>query len=254
MAIFRKRPERIRGIAGSLDGKTILVADGATGSGPGIVRVLSEAGARVAFTGPSAVHVDLQLRALANTPHEVAGTVTTVDTDSERRRLITSTASPLDALVINVADPGNAREGPDRDAAAPAAGQLTPQSAVALVQLAVGKMKDGGREGAVVFITGIDRAGPTAPTVATLTSEMEQLARRVAPNGIRVNAVAPGQVASNRRGHVVSSRVAPLGHVSIHPIEVGKAVWFLINDDLSGGITGTTLKTDRGASLLRPEW
>jgi NAD(P)-dependent dehydrogenase (short-subunit alcohol dehydrogenase family) len=254
MAIFRKRPERIRGIAGSLDGKTILVADGTTGAGPGIVKVLAEAGARVTFTGPNAVSVDLQLRALGNTPHDVTGMVTTASTATDRVRLVTSTTTQLDAVVLNVADTAIAAGGLDPVSASNAAERLQPNDAIALAHLTVDKMKDGGREGAVVFITGIDRIGATATAIVTLKSEMEQLARRVASNGIRVNAVAPGQVASNRRGHVLSSRVAPLGHMSIHPIEVGKGVWFLINEDLSGGITGTTLKIDRGASLLRPEW
>ena len=83
---------------------------------------------------------------------------------------------------------------------------------------------------------------------------MENLAAEYAPNGIRVNAVAPGPVGANRRDNPLSSRATPLGHVTVHPVEVGKAVWFLVNDELSAAMTGTTLKIDRGASLLRPEW
>ena len=83
---------------------------------------------------------------------------------------------------------------------------------------------------------------------------MQRLAREDAPNGIRVSAVAPGQVGTHRRNRPIVSRVAPLGHASVHPVEVGKAAWFLINEDLSAGITGTTIKVDRGATLLRPEW
>lgn len=254
MAIFRKRPDRIRGVAGSLEGMTVVVADGTIGPGPGIVRVLAEAGARVLFSGPNAVSVDLQLRALGNTPHEIGGIVTTANTQEERLRLLAHSERPLDAVVVNASEVAGtaATLGEDSDAE-PVTG-LTPHDAIALARLAVDNMRDGGREGNVVFVTGIDRGGPAAAALAVLQVEMEELARRVAPNGIRVNAVAPGQVSVNRRGHVVSSRASPLGHVSVHPVEIGKAVWFLVNANLSSGTTGTTLKIDRGASLLRPEW
>ena len=45
MALFRKGPDQIRGVAGSLDGRHIVVADGTAGPGPGIVRVVADAGA-----------------------------------------------------------------------------------------------------------------------------------------------------------------------------------------------------------------
>jgi NAD(P)-dependent dehydrogenase (short-subunit alcohol dehydrogenase family) len=130
---------------------------------------------------------------------------------------------------------------------------IGPQDAVSYAETATVTMRDAGRTGSVVLVTGIDHDGPAAATIAFLDSEMRRLARNMATNGIRVNAVAPGHVAVNRRGNPVSSRVAPLGHSSIHPVEVGKAAWMLVNEDLSGGITGATLTVDRGASLSRVE-
>jgi len=254
MALFRKRPDKIRGVAGSLEGKAVLVADGTIGPGPGIVRVLAEAGARVVFSGPDSVSVDLQLRGLGHTPHKVEGTVTTASTEDERHRLLESAGNALDAVVVNPADMTGTESTHDAASEVAPAPALAPHDAIALARLAVDNMRHGGREGSVVFVTGIDRGGPTAAALAVLHAEMEGLARRVASNGIRVNAVAPGHVAVNQRGHVLSSRVGPLGHVSVHPVEVGKAVWFLVNEQLSSGATGTTIKIDRGASLLRPDW
>jgi NAD(P)-dependent dehydrogenase (short-subunit alcohol dehydrogenase family) len=238
MPLFRNRPDRIRGIAGSLDSKRVLIVEGTRGSGPGIVRVIAEAGANTVFVGDDHVAVDLLLRKLVGTPHDVDG----IALDQDSPGLEASLEPTPHGVVIN---PSRLTMGEGSD--------VGPQQAVGFADLAATKMRDEGRTGSIVLITGIARQGPTSAAHAYMRIEMEQLAARVAPNGIRVNAVAPGQVAVNRRGNPVSSRVAPLGHSSVHPVEVGKASWFLINDDLSGGITGSTLTVDRGASLARPE-
>jgi len=247
MAIFRKRPDRIRGIAGSLEGTTVLVVDGSAGPGPGIVRVAAESGAQVILAGPDRVSIDLQLRPLATTPGSVVAVVTSAADPTEQAELLEAAPELPDVVVVNPTmfaldpDPNGARS-------------FLPQQAVAMAQSAATAMQDRGRTGSIVFVTEIDRQGAAASASAYLNTEMRRLAAAVAPNGIRVNAVAVGHVAVNRRGHVVANRIAPLGHSSLHPVEIGKAAWFLINDELSAGITGTTLVIDRGASLPRPEW
>jgi NAD(P)-dependent dehydrogenase (short-subunit alcohol dehydrogenase family) len=251
MALFRKRPDKIRGIAGSLDGKTVLVVDGTAGGGPGVVRVAAEAGAATLFAGPDNVAIDLQLRPLANTPGAVIGVVSAADTDLDRTRLLATSERFPDTVVVNATSLTLecSPQGGTTDRS-----EIDPQSSVALARMATAGMQDRGLAGAIVFLTQIEHSGPSPAATSYLHSEMEQLARQVAANGIRVNAVAAGHIAVNRRGNVVSSRAAPLGHSSLHPVEIGKAAWFLMNDDLSAGITGTVLRIDRGASLLRPEW
>lgn len=237
--MLRRRPDRIRGIAGSLDSKKILVVDGSAGAGPGIVRVIAESGAHTTFAGPDHVAVDLLLRKLAGTPSPVAG----ISLDQAGpEALDEALETTLHAVVVNPS-----RLMLDDDG-------IGPQDTVRFAKTAAEKMRDTGRTGSVVFVTGIDQQGVAASAIAYLRSEMERLARDVATNGIRVNAVAPGHVAVNRRGNPVSSRVAPLGHSSIHPVEVGKVVWMLVNDDLSSGVTGATVTVDRGASLVRAEF
>lgn len=245
MALFRRRPDRIRGIAGSLEGKTVLVADGNAGAGPGIVRVAAEAGASVVLGSPDHVATDLALRRLATTPGEVIGTVSRAGSDSELTALFAASDQFPDAVIVNpsvFAVSADSVEG------------IGAVETVDLARAAAGGMQDRGLTGAIVFITQIDHAGSGAAASAFLQVEMRQLARDVTGNGIRVNAVALGHVEVNRRGNVVTSRAAPLGHTSLHPVEVGKAVWFLINDDLSPGVTGAVLRLDRGASLSRPDW
>lgn len=222
------------------------MVDSLPGAGPGIAKVIAEAGARVLLATPDSVGLDLQLRALADTAGDVTGIAGPLHTLPEQRSLLAT--ARIETAVVN---PSVMTLDPEYSASGPALG---PQGAVNLARLMAEGMRDRGVEGNIVFVTGIQQTGPSSAATAFLNEEMEGLAIECAPNAIRVNAVAPGQVASNRKDRAVVSRVAPLGHVSVHPIEVGKAVWFLINDDLSSGTTGTTLKIDRGASLLRPEW
>jgi enoyl-[acyl-carrier-protein] reductase (NADH) len=250
MALFRRRPDRIRGIAGSLEGRTVLVADGCAGAAAGVVRVAAEAGAQTIMAAADHVAVDLQLRKLANTPGEVIGVATNSASGDRWDGLISAGERFPDAVVVNPATVTLK----DRPAEEDAPAELGPHGAVELARFAAAGMRDRGLTGAIVYLIEIERFDPAAAASAYLQATMKQLAAEVASNGIRVNAIATGDVAVNRRDHVVSSRTAPLGHVSLHPVEIGKAAWFLINDDLSGGITGTVLKVDRGASLIRPEW
>ena len=248
VAVFRKRPDRIRGIAGSLEGKSVLLIDSVTGAGPGIAQVVSQSGAAVTLATADHVGLDLQLRALGNAAGGISGVAMPLATAEEHRALLDRIETAFDTVVINPS-PANLDVTTERRGS-----HLEPRNAVAIARAAVERMRNRGTEGSVVFITGIKSARSDASAHAFLEAEMERLARDCAPNAIRVNAVAPGHVEISRKGRGVASRGAPLGRVSVHPIEVGKAVWFLINDDLSPGITGTTLKTDRGASLLQPEW
>lgn len=245
--MFRKRHDRIRGISGSLEGRTVLVADGSVGGGPGVVRVAAAAGAATMLVAPDNVSVDLQLRGLANTAGEVTGVISSAADQDAQAGLLAQGADLPAGIVVN---PTHFSLKTDNAGSA----GITPQSALALARLAAAAMRDRGRTGSIVFLVEIDREGPDASASAYLRSEMRRLAAEVASNGIRVNAVATGQIEVNRKGNVVSSRIAPLGHSSLHPVEIGKAAWFLINEDLSAGVTGTTLVVDRGASLPLPSW
>lgn len=125
---------------------------------------------------------------------------------------------------------------------------------IELAGIVATSMQDRGHTGSIVFITTIERTGVGGSVAAFLRSEMADLADSLAPNAIRVNAVSCGPIGVTTRGRPRSSRATPLGHITIHPIDVGKAVWFLLNEDLSAAVTGSTVRVDRGASLTRPDW
>lgn len=250
MALFSRKNDRIRGIAGTLEHDRVLVTGGAAGAGPGIVRVLAAAGAAIVFTDPDHVAVDLLAREVESSARPVVGLADRSWAGDGLPALLAAAGDPIDALVINPA-PAEPVEGP-------AGAVRIIEKPLALADLAIRRMLDTGRSGRIVFVTSVAAEilghDLLAPGWAALEQGMRQLARDYARNGIRVNAVAPGTVAAGRRGRAVTDRTAPLGHVTIHPIDVGKGVWFLLNDDLSAAITGTTLRVDRGLSLLTANW
>jgi len=248
MALFRRRNDRIRGVAGTLEHQRVLVTGGASGAGPGIVRVLTAAGADVVFTDPDHVAVDLLTRNLETAAGEVTGLADRAWRKDGLPGLLQAAGAPIDALVVNPS--------PARPATEPAGAARIIEEPLALADLAIHQMLDSGRSGRIAFVTSVaaDVLGydPLAPGWAALEQGMRQLARDYARNAIRINAVAPGAVGTGRRGHATTDRTAPLGHITIHPVDVGKAVWFLLNDELSAAITGSTLRVDRGVSLLAP--
>ncbi|MCP3995029.1 MAG: SDR family oxidoreductase [bacterium] len=234
--MFRKRVDRIRGIAGSLDGVTTLIIDAATQPGPGILKVVAEAGSTVFAASGNPAMLDVEVGRLGGTPVAVSTVAGTVDDFSSQQAPL---PDEFDSLVLNPPITGDVAE---------------VQPFLALASRVADNMRDRGRIGSIVFVSTIERPGPEGSVAGFLQAEMANLAGEFAPNGIRANAVAMGPIGANRRGNPLSSRATPLGHTTVHPVEVGKAVWFLINEQLSAGITGSTVTVDRGASLLRPDW
>lgn len=260
MGILRRGPGRIRGVSGTLADRHILVTGGGGVVGPGIVRVLAEAGADVTFTDIDVAAIATVTRANAHAAGNVSGVEADIRDHAAMTAVLDALATPLDGLVNNVGmDPYPRRP---IDLTIPTMESVFRTNVLGPLDLTaavIERMAAGGRTGSIVFITSIHatvlRGQPGySATKAALEIAMRELAADAAPHGIRVNAVAPGHVAVNRRDHVIPSRAAPLGRVSLHPIDIGKAVWFLLNDQISAVITGATLTVDRGMSLLLPDW
>lgn len=83
---------------------------------------------------------------------------------------------------------------------------------------------------------------------------MQNLAIELAPHGIRVNMVTPGHYRTRMTGNIpeeVENRlrdVIPAARFG-DPLEVGRAVAFLVSDRLSGYTCGGDLVIDGGLTL-----
>ncbi len=260
MGFLRRRPGQLTGIAGSLSGRHVLVTGGAGLVGGGIVRVLAEAGAAVTVTDLDREALDRLVSTEAQAAGTVVGVVSDVRDPAAVTALLDGLDRPLDGLVNNVGMDPYPREPLDFDAdTMRAVYETNVLGPLALTGEVLERFRAQNQPASIVFITSIHqdvlrRQPGYSTTKAALSMAMREVAFDAAPTGIRVNAVAPGHVAVGRRGRPVFSRGAPLGEVSLHPVEIGKAVWFLLNDDLSAGITGATLTVDRGMSLVTPRW
>ncbi len=228
--MFRKKAGRIRGVAGSLEGVVVGVNDAAIGAGPGIVRVAAAAGARVFAADGDGAALDVQLAKVDHSPVPVTAVAALTPELVENQQ--------ISGLVVNPT-------GNDHDSA---------RGSIELARQSAHRLRDAGRTGSIIAVTVVKRTGTEAARAAWIETSMQTLAAEFAPNGIRINTVAVGPVGSSRRDNPVAAAETPLGHVRVHPVEVGKAVWFLLNEDLSAAVTGSTMCVDRGVSLLRPEW
>jgi NAD(P)-dependent dehydrogenase (short-subunit alcohol dehydrogenase family) len=182
----------------ALDGQTALVTGGATGIGESIARVLAAAGATVIIG-------DVDLAGAERVAADIGGTARYLDvTDAAAcASLIEGLASSSGGLDILVNNAGTYRE----------AGSILDQSHeswhrsidVNLVSMfncskpAAVLMVAQGRGGAIVNIASVDGALPCLGTgydtaKAGVVHFTRSLAVDLAPHGIRVNAVSPGNV------------------------------------------------------------
>lgn len=240
----------------ALDGKTAVVTGASSGIGSGIAVGLAEAGADVLIVGRDTRRLHQTYEAVEATGRKCFVQVADVAQQSTACRVLEAAVAELGRLDILVNAAGLFEVGSEDEVAA-----LDRQWAVnvrapfALTAVALQHMEPGG---AVCFFSSIAGhvAFPGASAYVTTKTAVEgavrSLALDAAPRGIRVNAVAPGNIRTAMNAHLLADPdyersmldQTPLGRIG-EVEDVVPAVLFLVSDQ-ARYVTGTSLLVDGG--------
>lgn len=253
---------------GRLTGKTAVIA-GASWDGIGGMTALrfAEEGARLVLNAEALTERLLQTQERVAALTESIVVPGDVRDEATWRALVRETKARFGALTTLVYTPARCVSGAAlalNDADIRATFDVTFHAAWLAARSCIPLMPD--ERSAVIFVSSVNatltNAGYAAygAAKAALEALTRTLALECAARGVRVNAVAPGQiegVASRRdleqdAGEERACRACyPIGRYGA-PIDVANAILFLASDEASF-ITGSTLRVDGGLSLLTAE-
>ena len=247
-----------------LDGKVALVTGASQGIGFGIAKELAQEGARVAISSRTEEKIEAAARAIEE---EVGaeGRVRpyvhdTVDLDAAPGLVeaIERDLGPIDILVTNTGGPpgGDPLEF-TREAWESAHRELV-VAAIEMIQLVVPGMRERGF-GRVVSISSSAAREPIPSLLLSsahrpgLLGAFKVLAKKLAADGITLNTILPGRIATDRISHLhgsiekaqeVARDEIPAGRLGSAE-ELAAAAVFLCSER-AGYITGTTILVDGG--------
>lgn len=243
-----------------LQNRTALVTGAGQGNGAAIAKGLAREGARIVVTDINAVAAENTAKSI----HDAGGTAMAAALDVKDRSAVEALAERLFEddwtvdLLVN-----NAGVCPRKEVSAPDFAQawdftmdVNLNGVMSVCRSFLPHLKQGG--GTIVNVASIAAYVSVPSTLAYMASKSgvkgltQALAVELAPLGIRVNAIAPGQIATpmlqpsldnpERRAQIESGIV--LGRVG-QPEELVGPVVFL-SSDMSSFMTGITVPVDGG--------
>jgi NAD(P)-dependent dehydrogenase (short-subunit alcohol dehydrogenase family) len=243
----------------TIEGRTVVVTGASSGIGLGVARAAAARGARVVLNGRDRAKLE-RLAAELDAPGRVAWLAADVGDPATGERLAgiaVERFGRLDVLVNNagIFTPRPFAEYSEKDLDAFLRTNL--KGPFLATQAAVRRMREQGGGGAIVNVTSslslqALRAVPCSATVTAkggLNALTTNLACELAPEGIRVNAVAPGLIATPLHGRDAGglaelAPLQPIGHVGAVE-DVVEAVLYLATAPF---VTGVVLAVDGGAT------
>ena len=249
----------------SLEGKVAIITGGATGIGFGIAKVLVEKGARVALVQPRLVQAEPAAAQLGFSV-AIAAAADIRDRSAVERMTdgVLERWGRIDILVNNASRTGLPAVASFLDCPPPKVDEIVDvnlKGTFYCSQAVARRLVAAAKGGSIVTIASVgafaaqELASLYCATKAAQVSLTQAMALELAPHGIRVNAIAPGDILTESSRDITAElkqagatgrylRVAPLGRRGA-PEEIGRAVAFLVSDEASF-ITGATLLVDGG--------
>jgi 3-oxoacyl-[acyl-carrier protein] reductase len=253
-----------------LRGKVALVAAASQGMGRATALALAREGAKVAICARNQGPLDAAATAIRNeTGADVLAFRADVARAADIRGFVDAAAKSfggVDLLVANAGGPPTGRFDALTEEQWSQAYELTFQGTTRLIRACVPSMRSRGG-GAIVAITSIAVKQPVDNLIlsnamrAAVVGLLKTLARELGPDRIRVNAVAPGWIATDRlmdlmRGRAErehrtfedvvaeSTKEVPLGRFG-EPCEVAELITFLLSER-AAYLTGNVIQIDGG--------
>lgn len=245
----------------SLSGRTAIVTGSTQGIGLGIAQALAQAGAQVVLSSENAQAVAATVAALGDAGHDVHGIACDVTDGVALEALVDGTLErfgTIDILVCNAGITGKAASWDLDDFDRVMAVNL--RSIVALTKLALPHVAASG-DGSVILMSSLSalRGNGAINAYALAKAGVAQLARNLAvqwgPRGVRVNALAPGLIATPLSEPLMADESFMARRLQMTPLrrvgtiaDVAAACVFLASP-ASGFITGQQIAVDGGTSI-----
>jgi 3-oxoacyl-[acyl-carrier protein] reductase len=238
-----------------INGKVALVTGASKGLGLGIARMLAEEGAIVAVSSSSRARIETAAREIGARPfvHDAA------DADAAPALVarVSNELGPVDILIANSGGPPASPDALSFDLAQwRAAYELLLLGAISLVEAALPSMRER-KWGRVLSLSSSVVREPSPVLVlsashrAGLLAALKTISRQVAPDGVTINTLLPGVIATDRARELGADspdrlKQIPAGRPGT--VEEFAAAAAFLCSERAAYITGTTLLVDGGGS------
>jgi len=238
-----------------LAGRTALVTGSTGGLGVAIAHALAAEGAAVIVTGRNTERGDAVVTAIRASGGEARFVAADLGAGESEIRRLAEAAGPVDILVNNAGiwstplpseqiSEATLLESYRANVIAPFL--LTGALAPAMAQRGHGAVVN---IGSITGLIGGDKSALYNSTKAAVHSLTKSWAAEYGPSGVRVNAVAPGPIATERAAEAADHIAPVLARIPSRrmstPEEVAAAVLFLASDE-AANIHGAVLSVDGG--------